>query len=74
MLDGGPDGAQCTPSTVDSAGLRVHQRALAAAYLGGFSLRGQQVTGLVDELTAGALRRADAMFATPQAPWCATGF
>jgi len=74
VLDGGPDGAHCTPSTVDGADLRVHQRALAAAYLGGFSLRGQQVTGVVAELSAGALRRADAMFATPQAPWCATGF
>jgi predicted acetyltransferase len=74
VLDGGPDGAQCSASTVDSADLRVHQRALAAAYLGGFSLHGQQIAGRVDELTPGALRRADAMFATPLAPWCATGF
>lgn len=74
VLDAGPDGAQCTPSTVDSADLRVHQRALAAAYLGGFSLRAQAITGRVDEFTPGALRRADAMFATPLAPWCATHF
>ena len=74
VLDGGPDEAQCAPSTVDSADLRVHQRALAAAYLGGFSLHGQAITGGVDELTPGALRRADAMFATPHAPWCATRF
>jgi predicted acetyltransferase len=74
VLDGGPDGASCAPSTVDSADLRVHQRALAGAYLGGFSLRGRSVAGGVDELTPGALRRADAMFATPLAPWCATGF
>lgn len=74
VLEGGPDGAKCLPSTVDSANLRVHQRALAAAYLGGYSLTAQAITGRVVELTPGALRRADAMFATPLAPWCATGF
>jgi len=74
VLDGGPDGAKCTPSTVDTPDLRVHQRALAAAYLGGTSLHSQLIAGRVDELTTGALRRADAMFATPTAPWCATGF
>jgi len=74
VLEGGPDGAKCLPSTEDSADLRVHQRALAAAYLGGYSLHAQAITGRVAELTPGALRRADAMFATPLAPWCATGF
>jgi predicted acetyltransferase len=74
VLEGGPDGAKCMPSTVDSPELRVHQRALAAAYLGGYSLHGQAIAGGIDELSAGALRRADAMFATPIAPWCATGF
>jgi len=74
VLDGGPDGAKCLPSTVDTPDLRLHQRALAAAYLGGNSLHSQLIAGRVDELTAGALRRADAMFATPVAPWCATGF
>jgi hypothetical protein len=44
------------------------------AYLGGTSLRSQLIAGRVDELTPGALRRADAMFLTPTAPWCATGF
>jgi predicted acetyltransferase len=74
VLDGGPDGAKCAPSTVDTPDLRVHQRALAMAYLGGTSLRSQLIAGRVDELTPGALRRADAMFLTPTAPWCATGF
>lgn len=74
VLEGGPDGAKCLASTVDSADLRVHQRALAAAYLGGHSLHAQAITGRVAELTPGALRRVDAMFATPVAPWCATGF
>jgi predicted acetyltransferase len=74
VLEGGPDGAKCMPSTVDSPDLRVHQRAVAAAYLGGYSLHGQAIAGRIDELSSGALRRADAMFATPIAPWCATGF
>jgi predicted acetyltransferase len=74
VLEGGPDGAKCLPSTVDTPDLRVHQRALAAAYLGGPSLHSQLIAGRVDELSPGALRRADAMFATPLAPWCATGF
>jgi predicted acetyltransferase len=74
VLEGGPDGAKCLPSTVDSANLRVHHRALAAAYLGGYRLQAQVITGRVEELTPGALRRADAMFATSLAPWCATGF
>jgi predicted acetyltransferase len=74
VLEAGPDGAKCLASTVDSPDLQVHQRALAAAYLGGYSLHAQAITGRVAELTPGALRRADAMFATPLAPWCATGF
>jgi len=74
VLDGGPDGAKCQASTVDTPDLRVHQRALAMAYLGGTSLRSQLIAGRVEELTTGALRRADAMFLTPTAPWCATGF
>jgi hypothetical protein len=47
---------------------------LASAYLGGFSLRQRSLGSTVEELTPGALDRADAMFATPLAPWCATGF
>jgi hypothetical protein len=30
--------------------------------------------GLVDEHTAGALRRADRMFRADRAPWCSTWF
>ncbi len=73
QLDGGPDGAACAPTT-RPADLRLHQRALASSYLGGVSLRSQQISGLVDELTPGALLRADAMLASPLAPWCATSF
>jgi predicted acetyltransferase len=73
QLEGGPAGAHCRPTT-RTADVTVHQRALAAAYLGGTSLRSQLPAGLVSEETAGALARADAMLATSLAPWCATGF
>jgi predicted acetyltransferase len=74
-LGGGPDGASCVAAPGAAADLRVHQRALAAAYLGGSSLLAQQLGGmLVEELRPGALRQADAMFSTSLAPWCATGF
>ncbi len=66
------DGA-CTPST-ELPELRLHQRALAAAYLGGFSLAAQRLAGLVEELQPGALARADALLATAIQPWCGTDF
>jgi len=48
VLDGGPDGAKCQASTVDTPDLRVHQRALAMAYLGGVSLHSQVIAGRVE--------------------------
>ncbi len=47
---------------------------LAAAYLGAFRLSDLARAGRVEELTAGALRRADALFASDRTPWCATMF
>jgi predicted acetyltransferase len=72
-LDGSPEGAECRPSSREPD-LRLTQRTLAATFLGGFTLAQQLPGAAVEELTDGALRRADAMFATPLAPWCATGF
>jgi predicted acetyltransferase len=74
VLEGGPEGASCRRVTGKRADLTLHQRVLASAYLGGFSLRTKRAAGLVEEGTAGALRRADAMFLSPLAPWCATEF
>jgi predicted acetyltransferase len=74
VLDGCPDGASCERADGGSPDLRLSQHALASAYLGGFSLRQRSLGSTVDELNPGALDRADAMFATPLAPWCATGF
>ncbi|MCL2781762.1 MAG: GNAT family N-acetyltransferase [Actinomycetia bacterium] len=74
LLDGGPDGASCVRAPARTPDLRLDQRALAAAYLGGFSLRQQRVAGRIEEQTSGAVRTFDAMLATDQAPWCATMF
>lgn len=63
--------ATCEP-TAEQPDLRINQRALASSYLGGFRLR--QLTHLVEELTPGALDRADLMFSTPLPPWNQTGF
>lgn len=73
LLDADLDGASCAASTA-SADLALSQRALAASYLGGHTLRQQQIAGLIEELSPGALARADAMFATPTVPWNPTGF
>ena len=63
--------ATCEP-TSEHADLRINQRALASAYFGGYRLH--QLAHLVEELTPGALSRADLMFSTPLPPWNQTGF
>ena len=47
---------------------------LASVYLGGFTFRELRRAGRVRELRQGALDRADAMFRTDVAPWCAEIF
>ncbi len=47
---------------------------LAAAYLGAFRLSDLARAGRVEELSAGAIRRADALFAADGTPWCSTMF
>lgn len=47
---------------------------LAAAYLGAFRMSDLAHAGRVEELVGGALRRADALFASDRAPWCVTMF
>lgn len=72
-LDGGPDGATCRATTT-AADLALDVADLGAAYLGGVSFSTLARAGRVEELTPGALRRADALFASEPAPWCATPF
>jgi predicted acetyltransferase len=72
-LEGGPDGASCTPTT-ESPDLRVPVTAVGAAYLGGFTWSRLSDAGWVEELTPGAVQRASTLFATPRSPACALGF
>jgi predicted acetyltransferase len=74
LLDAGTDGATCVRTETASPELRMSHRALAAVYLGDFSLRVQHEAGLVDELVPGAIARADAMLRTGLLPWPMTGF
>jgi predicted acetyltransferase len=71
LLDVDGSGAQCKP-TDEAADLRIDQRALASCYLGGFRMR--QLAHDIEELTPGALGRADVMFSVPLPPWNQTGF
>lgn len=72
-LDAEGDIAECEPTRA-RADLTISERALAAAYLGGFGPREQSVAGAVVERTAGALARAETMFRAPLGPWNATSF
>jgi predicted acetyltransferase len=60
--------------TGEPADLAVDVADLAAAYLGAFRLTDLARAGRVEELVPGALRRADALFASDRAPWCVTMF
>ena len=53
------------------ADLRLGVTALGSAYLGGFSFRELAAAGLVEEVSRGAVARADSVFAPiGPAPWC----
>jgi predicted acetyltransferase len=68
-LEGGTNGGKVTPAgaTVD---LSMRPADLAAIYLGGQRPSVLARAGRIEEHRAGALALADAMFATPQPPWC----
>ncbi len=54
--------------------LRLDVTALGGTYLGGFSFAQLARAGLVEESRRGGIARADALFATDRAPWCAEIF
>ena len=71
-LDGGPDGATATPG--GDADLACGVSALSAAWLGGVRCTTLARAGLVEERRAGALARADALFASEPLPYPFTWF
>jgi len=69
------DGATATCERTDApADLTLSAADLAAIYLGATSCSELARAGRIEEHTAGALRTADAMFATERAPWCPQGW
>ena len=72
-LEGDANDASCAP-TDDKADVALGVDVLGGAYLGGGSLRPQQLAGRVEELTPGAVARLDKGMRTARAPWATTNF
>jgi predicted acetyltransferase len=72
-LEGGPDGATCKKDKSAAADITTSVEVLGSAYLGGVPWTTLAAAGRVTG-TPEALRRADAMFASTQQPFCSTGF
>ncbi|MFJ9406526.1 GNAT family N-acetyltransferase [Streptomyces sp. NPDC101393] len=69
LLDAGPDGATCTPTT-RSAELTLDVGELASLYLGDTSASRLAAHGRVHEERPGALATADLLLHTARRPWC----
>ncbi|HEY7420429.1 MAG TPA: GNAT family N-acetyltransferase [Gaiellaceae bacterium] len=63
------DGGECS-RTNDEPDLALDVSALGAAYLGGVSFAQLRAALRVEALKAGAIERADALFASRPLPWC----
>lgn len=72
-LDAGPDGTSCGATDAEPD-LDLTVNDLGAAYLGGSTFRQLHRAGRIVEERAGALARADSMFAWDPAPWCSFVF
>jgi predicted acetyltransferase len=72
-LAGGPGGTEVRRSDA-TPDLELDAADLAALYLSGNRFRTLQQAGRVVEGRAGAVARADGMFATDRAPWCPSHF
>ena len=56
--------------TGDEPELRLGVDGLASVYLGGFTFAALARAGRLEELTVGAVERADGIFRSDRAPWC----
>jgi predicted acetyltransferase len=73
-LVAGEDGRGVVEPTTSAPDVTLDAEDLGATYLGTFRFSELARVGRVVEGTAGALRRADGMFAAARAPWCSTLF
>ncbi|MAX19037.1 MAG: hypothetical protein CL709_04135 [Chloroflexi bacterium] len=73
QLDGGPDGAQCRPTSA-SADLSLSVADLTSGYLGATGYSALQRASRIQEHSVGAIKLMDEMFATDLKPWCAHDF
>ncbi|MFD4571692.1 GNAT family N-acetyltransferase [Streptomyces sp. NPDC058417] len=69
LLEAGPDGASCAPTTRD-ADLALDVADLAPLWLGDRSAVRLAALGRLAEQRAGAAREADALLRTSRRPWC----
>ena len=67
-LVGGPNGAECAPSTA-TPDVTLSAADLAAAYLGGVKFSILRQAGRVEEGSSAGVRRADEMFGSELQPW-----
>ena len=72
-LEASPEGASCR-RTDDEADIALTINELGAVYLGGVTFAQLRRAGRLDERRDGAVRRADAIFASEIAPHCPTMF
>ncbi len=73
-LVAGEDGRGAVEPTTAEPDVTLGAEDLGATYLGTFRFSELARVGRVAEGTAGALHRADALFAAARAPWCSTMF
>ena len=73
-LAAGEDGRGVVEPTTTMPDVTLDAGDLGATYLGTFRFSDLARVGRIVEGTAGALLRADALFAAPRAPWCSTMF
>jgi predicted acetyltransferase len=72
-VEGNADGATCR-ATRKSPDISLGTSQLGSVYLGGVSFRELMAAGLIDELSTGAIARADDMFSTRPLPAMTSGF
>lgn len=73
VLDVGPEGAACRPTTREPD-VRLGIAELGSLYLGGVSWTTLLRAGLVEELRPGTVHRLDELFTMGRAPHCSTSF